>query len=255
MKITVHISFFYIEERIRYVNQIIRETNQYDHVTDIFIHTNNPDLQATTFEPYTNGSIEIVWHDLSGIHPYFLTWKCRDLLREQRNDYDVFMYIEDDILVPCKAIDYWLEYHEPLIHKGYNLGFVRIEIDEQGEEYITDLHGERLDTLGLLENNVYCVNNKNPYCAFWIYDKHEFNRFVDSKYYDIRHIPDYGVREMSAIGLHGITNYWYKNTLIPVIDGKLHCDCRVYHTPNNYVSNKDTLFATIKFVEAVENLP
>jgi len=255
MKITVHISFFYIEKRIRYINQIIGETNQYDHPTDIFIHTNNPDLQASDFDRYTNGTIQIVWHDLTGIHPYYLTWKCRALLREQRNNYDIFMYIEDDILVPRKAIAYWLEHHELLVSKGYNLGFARIDTAEDGEEYMTDLYGERLDTLGISNNNVYCVNNKNPYCAFWIYDKREFNRFVDSIYYDIRNIPEYAVREMSAIGLHGITNYWYKKTLIPIICGQLHRDCRVYHLPSNYVSDKDSLFATIKFTEAIENLP
>jgi hypothetical protein len=48
------------------------------------------------------------------------------------------MYIEDDILVPSKAIKYWLEYNEKLIEYNCNLGFVRIEVDNN-IEYITDL--------------------------------------------------------------------------------------------------------------------
>ena len=162
------------------------------------------------------------------------------------------MYIEDDILVPYKAIKYWLKYNEKLINLGYNLGFLRIEIDKNNTEYITDLLGEKFDTIIKLDDNEYCVNNKNPYCAFWIYNKNEFNNFVSSKFYDINNIPGYGIREKSAIGLNGETNYWYKNTLIPIINNKLIDDCKIYHIPNNYVNDKNTMFATIQFDKAIE---
>ena len=161
------------------------------------------------------------------------------------------MYIEDDILVPYKAIKYWLEYNEKLIEMNYNLGFVRIEV-ENNIEYITDLDWEKLDTIIDLNEKKYCVNNKNPYCAFWIYNKNEFNNFVNSKYYNINNIPGYGIREKSAIGLHGLGTHWYKNTLIPIINNKLIEDCKIYHMPNNYVLDKNTRFATIKFNEAVK---
>ena len=71
MKITKHISFYYVENRIIYVNKIIDETNKYEFITDIFIHTNNPNLQESTFNKYTNGCIKIIFHDLSNIHPFF----------------------------------------------------------------------------------------------------------------------------------------------------------------------------------------
>lgn len=250
MIITKHISFFYLEDRILYINKIIDETNKYEYITDIFIHTNNKDLQESAFTTYTNGCIQIIYHDLSNINPFYLTWKCRNLLQQQKNDYDIFIYIEDDILVPYKAIKYWLEYNEKLIEMNYNLGFVRIEV-ENNIEYITDLKGEKIDTIINLDNTRYCVNNKNPYCAFWIYNKNEFNLFVNSKYYNINNIQNYGIRETSAIGLHGVGTDWYKNTLIPIINNKLNEDCKIYHLPNNYVIDNTNLFATIKFNEAI----
>ena len=73
------------------------------------------------------------------------------------------MYIEDDILVPYKSIKYWLEYNEKLIKKGFNLSFIRSQIDKDNIEYITDLYGEKFDTIIKLNNN--------SYCAFWIYNK------------------------------------------------------------------------------------
>jgi hypothetical protein len=202
------------------------------------------------FNNYTNGYIKIIYHNLSNIHPFYLTWKCRKLLQQQQNDYDAFMYIEDDILVPYKAVKYWLENNEKIIQMNYNLGFVRIEV-ENNVEYITDFNGKQLDTIIHLNGTTYCVNNHNPYCAFWIYNKNEFNRFVNSQYYDINNIVGHGVREMSAIGLHGIGTNWYISTLIPIVDNKLIDDCKIYHLPNNYVMNKGNSFATIKFDEAI----
>ena len=251
MKITKHISFYFLPDRIIYINNIIDETNKYEYTTDIFIHTNNIDLQEGMFNNYTNGYIKIIYHDLLNNHPFYLTWKCRGLLQQQQHDYDIFMYIEDDILVPYKAIKYWLEYNEKLIEMNYNLGFVRIEV-ENNIEYITDLYGEKLDNIINLNEKIYCVNDKNPYCAFWIYNKNEFNKFVNSKYYYIYNIPSYGIREKSAIGLHGLGTDWYKNTLIPIINNKLIEECKIYHMPNNYVVNKDIAFATIKFDEALK---
>ena len=253
MKITKHISFYFLTNRIIYINNIIDETNKYEYTTDIFIHTNNNDLQEVMFNNYTNGYIKIIYHDLSNIHPYYLTWKCRELLQQQQNDYDIFIYIEDDILVPYKAIKYWLEYNEKLIEMNYNLGFVRIEV-ENNIEYITDLYGEKFDNIINLNEKMYCVNNKNPYCAFWIYNKNEFIKFVNSKYYDINNIIGYDTREKSAFGLHGLNTDWYKSTLIPIINNKLIEECKIYHMSNNLVINKNIPFATIKFDEAINSI-
>lgn len=252
MKVTKHISFFYIKERFCYINNIINETNKYEDLTDIFIHTNNDKLNASSFDKYNNGSIMIIYHNLDNENPYYLTWKCRDLLKQQKDDYDIFMYIEDDILVPYKAVKYWLKYSEKLIEYSYNLGFIRIEIDNN-IHYITDILN-KFDTTIKIDDNNYCVNNKNPYCAFWIYNKKEFNKFVNSNYYNINNIPGYGIRESSAIGLHGNSNYWYKSTLIPIINNMLIEDCKIYHMPNSYVKDKSSLFGKIEFNKALENV-
>ena len=255
MKITKHISFYFSLDRFIYINNIIAETNKYKYITDIFIHTNNIDLTINHFDDYTNGKIVIIYHDLSGINPYYLTWKCRDLLKKQSPEYDIFMYIEDDILVPCKAIEYWLKYSEELIKNKYNLGFFRIEVKSKCKcEYITDLPGKKLDTIINLNNKVYCVNDKQPYCGFWIYNKDEFNKFVNSEFYDINNIEYYSncIREKSAFGLHNPLTKWYKNTLIPIVNNKLIEECKIYHMPNNYVEDTSNEFATIKFDEALE---
>lgn len=251
-KITKHICFYFLEERVVYINRIIKETESYDHTTDIFIHTNNIHVNMETFDEYSNGSLTVVHHDLSMCHPFMLTWKCRELMKQQKDEYDIFMYIEDDILVPLSAITYWLDYKNKL--NDYNVGFVRIEYGNDGNEYITDLPGKQLDTFVKIQDEIYCVNNINPYCAFWIYDKNDFDTFIKTKFYDRPNLPMYGLREQSAIGMTPHCVGRYKDTLIPVVRGKLIDECKVYHLPNSYVVNNSTSFATIHFDDALQNI-
>jgi hypothetical protein len=257
MKIAKHISFFYIESRIQYLNTIICEANQYLYETDIFIHTNYSGFNIDGLLLYTNGQLTMIYHDLTGINPFLLTWGCRDLLKSQKNDYDIFMYIEDDILVPNRAIKYWLEYNKPLLRENYNLGFVRIEIDEYGVEYITDTQcGSHLTEIVEINGERFCINDKFAYCAFWIYNKDEFHRFIESGYYDIQQcvLPEFSrwAREYSAWGLHHLSYQTYKSTIIPIYDNsknnkpdKLNDCCKIYHLPNNYI--KSWQFCKIRF--------
>ncbi len=247
-RLVIHITFFFMKDRIKYINRIIDETNNYQYQADIFIHTNDDNVRNDYFHKYVNGTLCVVHHNLHGIHPYYLSWKCRELMTEQKDKYETFMYIEDDILVPWSTIEYWLKYHKDLIKNGYNLGFVRIEV-EDNIEYITDIT-HKMHNMISINSIKYCVNDVNPYCAFWIYDKDEFNKFVTSKYYDCNNIINYETRESSAIGLHGLGTNWYKNTIIPIMDNKLIENCKIYHMPNNYVQKK-SVFASIKFDEAI----
>ena len=289
----IHISFFYIEERLKYLNKIIDASNAYERTADLFIHTNE-DFPAERrkeyyrragmrayrrvggkLNEYTNGKIEVVVHDLSKTHPFYLTWQCRDLMKSQKDDYDIFMYLEDDILVPEQAIKYWLEHNEKLIRAGYNLGFVRIEKDIDNKEYSTDIFRKLTGKIELpswgsaVDDCTYRINDCNPYCAMWIYNKNEFNKFVNSKFWDIANIPwpsgGKAIRERSAVGLHwpvrpSVTeDYWYKETLIPSVDDKLTDDCKIFHLPNNYIkftwkqleSQFNSNFGTIRFKKLI----
>ncbi len=166
--------------------------------------------------------------------------------------YDIFIYTEDDIYIPNLAIDYWLKYSLSVIRDGYNLGFLRIEFDNVGNEYVTDIpYQERLDKILKLKQKEYCINDVNPYCAFWIYSQEEFKKFVASNYYDCNNIKGYGTlygtTEVSAIGLHGLKTDWYKNTVIPIEDNVLNAQCKVFHLPNNYIKSRK--FCNVRFNE------
>lgn len=253
--ICIHICFFYIESRLEYIRKILEETNNYKYKSDIFIHTNVSELPENVLSIYKNGKIVIFSYDFTNEDPFYLSWKCRPVLVSQRNDYDIFMYIEDDILVPKKAIEYWEKKYAALSINGHNLGFLRIEVDSEGNEFVTDLRNH-LWNICDINGNKYCINDENSYCAFWIYDKDVFNRWVESSHYDLNNVytPNdgwgYKIREASAVGLNGRYTGWYKDTVIPVLENNtLDPDCRIYHLPNNYIGSGE--WARIPFGEVI----
>ena len=89
----------------------------------------------------------------------------------------------------------------------------------------------------------------------WILDKIEFQRYIDSSYYELANIHSpYTLtmcREMSAWGLNAPKIKWYNNVIIPIKNGKLHPHCRIYHLPNNYIGNGH--FASILFDDIISS--
>ena len=258
MKLAKHVAFYYYELRVKFVLTMLSEANNYPVTTDVFIHTNKQDFWLSEFNDYENGNVKVIFHDLADDNPFSLTEKPRSMLKSQRNDYDVFMYIEDDILFPVSALRYWLCNNEKLIQMNYNLGFLRIETSKRDNcEYITDLYGEKMDKTMHIGAQEYCVNDKNAYCACWIYNKEEFGRFVDSKYFNIENVDyDGDTRASCAAGLHGKNLGWYKQTIIPMNHGKPIDGCKIFHLSNNYVDDDHSginKFATIKFDDCIDH--
>lgn len=244
MNISYHITFYYIEERIEYIKKIISECDKYFHNTDIFIHSNK--YFNSNFK-YNNGKIKIIVHDLTNIHPYKLTWCCRDLMKKQKDDYNVFIYGEDDILIYAETLYYWFQYHHHLNEHKYNLGFLRIEYKTIDDIVSTDLKSSfTQENIIKLNGKNYILNTKNPYCGFWIYSQKLFKEFVNSKYYNLENIKGYEIRESSAIGLHGKYTSFFKGTLLPLNGlNQINNQCYVHHIPNNYLKNKKSKFGKL----------
>lgn len=264
MKITKHIAFFYREDRLNYLSQMIQAANTYPFYTDIYIHTNvifDVDSLATP----TNGKVFLVGHDTTKKDPMRLPWYVRPMMEVQQDSYDIFIYVEDDILIPRSAIDYWLKYKDLCIRNGCNLGFFRMETDSEGTEYVSDLHNEQcisqqLDKICTLEDTHFVINDINPYVAFWIYDQQEFKRFLKSPAWDVSTLLQwYDERAAAAIGMHFIRNpnfRLYAHTILPLTPMfRVNPDCRVYHIPSNYVDAPYCFFATLRLEEALPLRP
>ena len=92
--------------------------------TKIFIHCNKK-LKSK------NKRIKYIFHSFKNAHPFKLTWYCRNLMEQQKEDYDIFIYCEDDILFTKKNFKYWIDNKENCIKNDYNLGFLRVEVNKK----------------------------------------------------------------------------------------------------------------------------
>tara|TARA_B100001564_G_scaffold355949_1_gene369188 strand:+ start:556 stop:1365 length:810 start_codon:yes stop_codon:yes gene_type:complete len=261
MKIAKHICFHYQEDRIPYLNQLIDAASLYEDDVDVFIHThNNKKWLSEKIHKHDNLSIEIIEHNMKE-HAYFLTWKPRKLMREQikEDNYDTYMYVEDDILVSNSNIKYWKKNFVNLYQQKINLGFIRTEIKE-GKEFWTDSCGSNHHAM-LKENNMLDIGIID-YCAFWIYSKELTARMLEIVKKPIK--VNY-CREKAAFGANlfvsmpgtfgkELTEIVFNKTIIPLEDGKLPKDCQVYHLPNNYISTSYCNLAIENIVGAAETI-
>jgi hypothetical protein len=179
----------------------------------------------------------------------------RNYIQELLKDYDIQIYLEDDIDFKNHNLEYWLNYKDKCIENDYNLGFLRYEVDVSSGKLLSSDLFEKPTRVIKIDNQSFLFNDINPYYGFWIYDRSELTKFVESKYwqpdplvYDGKDI--YGTREISAIGWHGLNMTRYKGTVLPLQETGaglhvVHPDCQVHHLPNNYIGHP--LFCKVEF--------
>ena len=253
MKIAVHITSFHgdnYKERIIFLKKIIKNYQIISKKIDIFIHTNK------ISKILESKNVKLILHDLENKNPFYLSWLSRPMMEKQKDKYDCFIYSEDDILFSKKNFEYWLKYKEICLKNNHNLGFIRIEKKNE-EIFSTDLI-KKINYFLRINNKVFAVNDVNSYCAFWIYDKKEFIKFTQSKFWNFRWKGKnmhafYGVREMSAIGWHGKNMSRYNYTLIPMTKNKLNSGSYILHLTNNHaLSNHPVGFGSLKKSDIIE---
>ena len=60
-------------------------------------------------------------------------------MKSQKNNFDIFIYCEDDILFDKKNFNYWLKHKNTCIKNNYNLGFLRFEINKKDKKNFIQL--------------------------------------------------------------------------------------------------------------------
>tara|TARA_Y100000816_G_scaffold282186_1_gene257595 strand:+ start:733 stop:1425 length:693 start_codon:yes stop_codon:yes gene_type:complete len=216
--LSVHIPFKRID--INRLNKIIRNYNKYNIKTDLYIYTK----EKTQYEidNYTNNKIIIVITE-------HINNTIRKMLKCLKDNYDINMFTENDMLVPFKALNYWLENKNIKNIKNYNLGFIRV--NENNE--IVDVH--HLPSKYIIINNTrYLINDTHSYCGVWIYDKESLYKWLKSEFLQSQN-QNKTNDNIFRFGMHFPLLDYYENTIIPTIrNGKLlHPDCVILKMNTN----------------------
>jgi len=276
MDIAIHITFYYIENRIEYIKRILQNLSAIPHNIKVFIYSNrrfnlisnyrNIDIELIPFIFLDNRRrLKFLYRFIplffrQHIDPYYLAWKNRIYVKGLIDRYDVQIYMEDDIGFTNDSFKYWMEYKEICKKNNFNLGFLRFEVDVNNNRLLcTDLCRAPRKTVNI-DDQLFLLNDVNVYCGFWIYDREELKKFVETREWDFK-FNRYDVREKAAIGWHGVDMTRYKGTVIPLkITANntyvIHDGCKVHHFPNNYVGHRYycSVEFPIKLVAAAEDM-
>jgi hypothetical protein len=283
MKLAAHITFYYNEDRLKYLKKVVESLKTIKESVDIYIYTNRKIEDITAdgiyvlqypyqkqkwinllsifdfqiFRPITYPLSRALSHWIfygfkklglgKYIHPFYLTWENRAIIEEKKNEYDVQIYLEDDMAFDSNNFEYWVKYSELCITNGYNLGFLRNEVDGSGNTFITDLDFIPKKIIDI-EGMPFLLNDVNAYCGLWIYSKEELSRFIQTKEWRFN-FRGQNVREKSAIGWHSKDMKHYKATVIPLIEDEeersVDLGSGVGHLPNNYIG--DPVFCKVPY--------
>jgi hypothetical protein len=257
MKVCCHIAYYHYLEKPDYSKfrsknlcKIIEEyLSTWEDVTiDIFIHTNSELTKIITnfIDVKDSIKISVIVYDFTKESPDYLTWKHRDLMEKQIHNYDVFLYMEDDIGIPYKTFQYWLKYKDALKTENLDLGFCLIESLNNKDWFCSTILKPCSVYIKIMDR--YFAWNHQNYSAFWICDKEEMNRFINSVYWK-RHgyFPEGPgkpegphIRESAAIGFKMSYNRFCVGSFYPLTaDEKNVSDiCYVYHVSANYINSE-----------------
>ena len=236
-KIAIHISHYISDiSKKNYLQKIFKNFRKFNTNNYFFIHSN------INLRSKNQKKIKYIFHNLKNEDPRYLTWKSRKLMEKQKNNFDYFIYMEDDISFTRKNFEYWLRYSKECIDNKFNLGFLRYEKDERGNLWSSDL-SYKLNKYVILKKKKYIVNDVNPYCAFWIYDKSEFNKFIKTNIWKFNWkkksaFAFYNIQEMSAIGWHGLNMEKYLASIIPINSKLPSAGSMIHHLSNIHVKKK-----------------
>ncbi|MBZ9729735.1 hypothetical protein LB467_08535 [Salegentibacter sp. JZCK2] len=247
---------------MQYLKKVIEALLEIDSRIDIYIYTNkkillyknipNINLKIFTYRKslisrFSKKSfldkIGIKWF----IHPFYLAWENRNYIERMVDDYDIQIYLEDDIEFKKENFEYWLKFNKKALSNNYKLGFFRHEIDKKNRRLLTDVTRPLTEIIEL-EGQKFLLNRHNPYCGFWIMDKKELKAFIKSPEWKLE-FDAYGIREKAAIGWHGKNMNRYKGTIVPLLEDTegyiTPHEATVHHLPNNYVGRGS--FCSIEF--------
>ena len=127
-----------------------------------------------------------------------IPWEAVYALKTLGSKYDIIAYAEDDIFVPQKALDVWMQYRN---RTDINVAFYRVEKDRI---HLTDGFMSSLGKRVVGPFEVPLVRLTNPYCALWMMNDTSFQFYCQShlsSWETSQHTSVWPIRETAAAGL------------------------------------------------------
>lgn len=244
----VCIAFFYTEEHSKYLKILLNNFRTYQNSVYVIVDTNS-EKTVTLLKDYKN--VEVCVYDLQ--KPFHLTWMHRKHIIENIDKYDVFMYTEDDMVVPYEN---YLDYLEKFSYLWPNdvPSFIRIE-EKCGVLYNVDnvrINSFLPKQILFIQGRMF-VSLKNSYHAFWIMPQKELKSTMTQNFFRLEHSrisreisASYPSLELQKKGLVELVGSFPFNL-------RISNRCYSYHLPNYYTNSLEwEHYGKIKVADLVE---
>jgi len=225
MKILVSIATYGIKN-MDYLNTIIDNYKSYkNYDIDIVVHGTHPlKRQDINFNKYENPKNTVYYH--------------RKEFFEKQNQYDYFLFSEDDILIKEETIDTYIKYDNKL-PINYCLGFIRFENTPEKIDYLIDLWTNVPGYYYIANNSTNIKNNNyfmttNPFQSCYILSKEKLKYTIENSNYLIS--ADNAITDIIETASAGIFTNWSTGTGVinKVITKNIEDlnNCFIHHMPN-----------------------
>ncbi len=262
-KLAICVTFHFVKNRLRYLDMISDHFASLAEQLSVVIVTNSEQTENLDkiSAVLANKGFEFDFLVPTGLgHPFLLTWTHFVDFRKKIKDpsFTHFMYLEDDILVTRRNMEYWMTAREELRRRDFIPSFLRVEKKDGFADWVSSdcLNTHNVAHLPRYQaqknsDRIY-VSLPTPYQGMYLLDRELMIEHLDGP----SSVPEYGywrgIREEAARGLAvaKVRKGFNSRNLVPfsMEQGKIDEVCFIHHTPNNYandVRTKDTL-GTIK---------
>lgn len=221
-------------KKLSILKQTILNYFSYDINTSIVIDTN--DRQLLNYIKETP-SLTIKIHEQLN-HPYDLAGMHRQTMSLLKDDYDYFMYAEDDMVLPFKNfIEYFNNFYD-LYKINAVPSFIRIETCN-GIEYVLDVIEQQKNRPIIKINGKTFINLTHPYHAFWILPQKELKQSLTPKFVEQYCIGDAN-REFMASYVMWTLN---KTPYVLVENNEISKLSYSYHISNTYINSNSNIYS------------
>ena len=212
---TVYISAHFVPERISFLSTVLDAVLGWPGCrANVNLVTNSEALQEhetvrgfeRRFDDAGSSLRHVIARDLD--HPFHLTWHHKRFLqgwRQSAGEGDLFIYLEDDTVLPADGIRYFQKYRPVLQPFGLIPSYIRFERVGGGAPVCVDLvepefYGHRNS---VRVGDAIAHVCRNPYWAGFILDRELAEEYSGSRSFDIdaSRFVQWDVRARAAMGL------------------------------------------------------
>jgi hypothetical protein len=262
-RLLVCVTFFFVEERLRYLDRIAAHFAELARQVSVAVITNRadePSLRKIGAVLAGKGFDFQIRTPMMIGHPYLLPWFHFDIVRAHIAEgvTSHFMYLEDDLLVTRRNIEYWMRGREMLRAANLVPSFLRVEQKDSDARFFSTDVTKRLGLSYLpqlkVSDEYTFLSLPQPYQGSYLLDRDLMLEHLSGASSN----PDFGswpIREKAAQGvtLLNVPRGFHSRNLVGyrLRERRIDQDCLIHHTPNTYANDPYSRFAKVPVDELV----